>query len=234
MKRVLSLLILLASVQAMGQDPTPESTPEPRVTPTPDPNRPAGFTEDAGGLFVSAANAPEDYHQDRHRGTVVYDSARSNYSFHRVILPPGPLTITGANFSQALAGTVVFWRVRDTGPSSTVGGVGNRDLLTPTGRTVVNADIGCVVRALPSPGFIRGRYQIVGRSGAAWRLDRNVGAANASGAQWALVCPVRDFRNIAFEDCNLQNVWIPASTFRPTLSSSNVTQADMPEPEATP
>ena len=220
-------MIRLILLLALGQ--TPEATPTPVATPVPD-TRPTNYSEDRAANvrrpLVTADDAPEDYVADRWRGTVPYDSATRNYSFHRVVLPAGPLTISNSNFSQAKAGTVVFFRVRDQGVNATANAAG--DTITPDNRTPVAADVGCALRFAPAPGWTRGIYRVTARSGGAYVLDRAAAQANATGGRWRLVCPVRDFSAVTFDSCNLTNAWLPASVLRPTLTSCNTTQVDLP------
>ena len=222
---MLEMLLALA----LAQSPTPEPTPAPRPTPQPE-TRPSAYIEDRAPTdkkpFVTAAEAPEDYVADRARGTVVFDATRRNYSFHRVMLPAGPVTMRDSNFSQALAGTVTFWRSAGSGTAGALGVTG--DLLAPNGYVPRAADRGCVVRVAPGRNRDRGRYRVTGVVGLAWRLERSAGEPLQAGIEWSVMCPVRDFTGITFERCNLVNVWIPSTAMRPTMVESNLTQADMP------
>lgn len=48
---------------------------------------------------VTAARRPLDYRNEKDRGTLQYDPAWRNYSFHRVEIPAGTV-VRGGNFSQ--------------------------------------------------------------------------------------------------------------------------------------
>lgn len=223
-----ALVLLLALVQG----PTPEPTPTPRATPTPEP-RPPQYDEDFGETGrVTALHAPEDYLTNRHRGSVRYDAGRKNYSFHRVVLPQArPLVIEGCNFSQSLTPTVVFWERSDQGLGAASNATGLR--VIPGGHNVRPADVGCVVRFAPEPGWNRGHYIIEGQNGTSWLLDRSAGA-NAVSGNWRLFCPVRDFTGITLVGCNLRNVWLPTA-LGPTLTGCQTAQGDLaPEPAPEP
>lgn len=231
-------IILMLSGTALAQAPTPEPTPTPRVTPTPEPVRPARYTEDraAGdkGPVVTADRAPEDYRMNRDRGTLLYSADVRNYSFHRVVLPPTrPLVIEGANFTQSLASTVVFWELLAQGNGGEFGVTG--DLLKPDRHAVSTADRGCYLRVAPGPGR-RGRYRVIGQLAGAWRLNESAGPALTKDVRWRLICPVRDFEGITFRECNLRNVWLPTA-LGPKKQTSNTSQGDLapePTPEPTP
>lgn len=218
-------LLLLALAQ--------EPTPTPRPTPAPE-TRPDGYLEDRDPAdrrpLVTATDAPADYHADRQRGIVPYEVGRRNYAFHQVIIPPGTLVIEGGNFTQALAGTVAFWRRRAAGVSLARGATAARAI--PAGHAVTAADVGCKVRVAPAQGWARGVYAIEAQNGTSWLLDRPASAPGADEAAWVLLCPARDMSQVTLRGCNLRNVWLP-TVLPPTVVDCQTAHADL-EPEPTP
>jgi len=234
MKRLAALVLALALAgAAAAQNPTPEPTPTPTTTPTPDPAPPPGIREDGdSGPTVTSQKAPDDYRANRDRGTVRYDADRLNYSFHRVLFPAvRPIAIAGVNFTQGQANTVVFWGLQDQGLASTLA---NAVRVRPgPGHIVTDAEIGMRLR-LQGTGVTRGVYVIVAtvtvNGVKAWVVDRAPASPNTSGMSWQLIGPIRDFTGITFVGCNLRNVWLPSSTYRPTVTACNTYQSDL-DPE---
>jgi len=225
MRIKLAILVLAVTFNVWGQrEPEPTPTPRPTPTPTPAPRPPEIRTDRSGGPLVTARYAPEDYHSERwHRGTVHYEATRRNYAWHRVLLPPPPLTIQDGNFSQLWSDTVAFWR--EVG--SDVLNIGAAGRGTPVGHAVTSADIGCLVRIAPATDVTRGIYRVTGTNGAAWIFDRSPGRNGAS-STWELWCPVQDFTGYEFMGCNLRNVWLTSSN-QPSLAASLYFQGDVPE-----